>query len=52
MQQGIVAGHNIAIFDGGWCQWQMDPDNPIETGVPEQYKEYDILGRKIIVDEE
>lgn len=30
----------------------MDPDNPIETGVPEQYKEYDILGRKIIVDEE
>ncbi len=37
-QQGIVAGiENIAVFDGGWCEWQLDPNNPYETGVPDGY---------------
>lgn len=36
-----VAGYeNATIFEGGWCQWQLDPDNPYETGIPEELKDY------------
>ncbi len=27
---------NVAVYDGGWYEWSGDPDNPIETGVPEK----------------
>lgn len=26
---------NAVIYEGGWCQWQLDPNNPYETGIPE-----------------
>lgn len=34
---GRVAGiSNTTMYEGGWCQWQLDDDNPYETGaVPE-----------------
>ncbi len=25
----------VSVFDGGWFEWSNDPDNPYETGVPE-----------------
>lgn len=32
---GRVAGYeNATIYEGGWCQWQLDPKNPYETGIP------------------
>lgn len=35
-----VAGIDSAtIFDGGWCEWQLDPNNPYEVGVPEGYED-------------
>ena len=37
-----VAGFNKAtIFEGGWCEWCDDPQNPVETGIPEEWKDYD-----------
>ena len=33
---GRTAGYrNATIYEGGWCQWQLDPNNPCETGIPE-----------------
>jgi thiosulfate/3-mercaptopyruvate sulfurtransferase len=26
----------VSVFDGGWFEWSSDPDNPVETGVPEE----------------
>lgn len=32
---------NVSIYDGGWFQWQMDPENPVQLGAPgsADYKE-------------
>ena len=39
---GNVAGFDTAtIYEGGWCEWQCDPNNPYETGIPEALKDYD-----------
>lgn len=32
---------NATIYEGGWCEWCQDPENPYETGIPEEYKDYD-----------
>ncbi|GAB1403512.1 MAG: rhodanese-like domain-containing protein [Lentimicrobiaceae bacterium] len=26
---------DVAVFDGGWYEWSNDPENPYETGIPE-----------------
>ena len=26
----------VSVFDGGWFEWSNDPQNPTETGIPEQ----------------
>lgn len=32
---GRSAGiNNATIYEGGWCQWQLDPCNKYETGTP------------------
>lgn len=39
---GNIAGFETAtIYEGGWCEWQCDPNNPYETGIPEEWKDYD-----------
>lgn len=25
---------NVAVYDGGWYQWQMDDSNPVQVGDP------------------
>ena len=32
---------NVSLYDGGWFQWQMDKDNPVQLGEPgsNDYKE-------------
>ncbi|MBD3331521.1 thiosulfate sulfurtransferase [candidate division GN15 bacterium] len=25
----------VSVYDGGWLEWSSDPDNPVETGEPE-----------------
>ena len=25
----------VSVFDGGWFEWSNDPDNPVETGIPD-----------------
>ncbi len=27
----------VSVYDGGWFEWSNDPDNPFETGIPEQF---------------
>jgi len=31
----LMGWPSISIYDGGWFEWCSDPDNPIETGMPE-----------------
>lgn len=39
---GNIAGFDAAtIYEGGWCEWQCDPNNPYETGIPEEWKDFD-----------
>ena len=34
-----VAGiPNILMYEGGWVQWQLDPNNPYEVGTPEKFQ--------------
>jgi len=32
----LMGWPNISVYDGGWFEWCNDPDNPIETGTPEE----------------
>ena len=34
----LMGWPNVSLYDGGWFEWSADPENPFETGVPEQYK--------------
>jgi thiosulfate/3-mercaptopyruvate sulfurtransferase len=31
----LMGWPRVSVFDGGWFEWSNDPDNPVETGVPE-----------------
>ncbi len=31
----LLGWPRVSVFDGGWFEWSNDPDNPTETGVPE-----------------
>jgi len=31
----LMGWPRIAVYDGGWYEWSGDPNNPIETGIPE-----------------
>ncbi|MBA7544374.1 Thiosulfate sulfurtransferase YnjE [subsurface metagenome] len=31
----LMGWPHVSVYDGGWFEWSNDPDNPIETGVPE-----------------
>jgi len=31
----LMGWKDVSVFDGGWYEWGNDPNNPIETGVPE-----------------
>ncbi len=31
----LMGWPRISVYDGGWMEWSEDPDNPVETGVPE-----------------
>ncbi len=35
MSAYLLGWTDIAVFDGGWLEWNNDPENPIETGEPE-----------------
>ncbi len=32
----LMGWPNVAVYDGGWFEWSSDPENPYETGVPEE----------------
>lgn len=32
----LMGWPRVSVFDGGWFEWSNDPDNPFETGVPEE----------------
>ncbi len=32
----LMGWPNVAVFDGGWFEWSNDPNNPYETGDPNQ----------------
>ena len=36
MNAYLMGWPQISIFDGGWFEWSNNPDNPIETGVPDK----------------
>jgi thiosulfate/3-mercaptopyruvate sulfurtransferase len=31
----LMGWDDIAIYDGGWFEWSIDTENPLETGVPD-----------------
>ena len=33
----LMGWPNVSVYDGGWFEWSNDPENPFETGVPEEY---------------
>jgi molybdopterin synthase sulfurtransferase len=33
----LIGWPRVSVFDGGWFEWSNDPDNPVETGIPEGY---------------
>ena len=34
----LMGWPKVSVYDGGWFEWSADPDNPIETGIPEAAK--------------
>lgn len=30
----------VSVYDGGWFEWSNDPNNPYETGIPENSERY------------
>ncbi len=30
----LMGWARVSVYDGGWFEWSNDPENPIETGVP------------------
>ena len=32
----LMGWPRVSVFDGGWFEWSNDPDNPFETGIPEE----------------
>ncbi len=32
----LMGWPRVSVFDGGWFEWSNDPNNPYETGVPEE----------------
>lgn len=30
----LMGWPRVSVYDGGWFEWSMDPDNPFETGIP------------------
>ncbi|MFW5726007.1 MAG: rhodanese-like domain-containing protein [Bacteroidota bacterium] len=32
----LMGWPRVAVFDGGWFEWSNDPQNPVETGIPEK----------------
>lgn len=41
MLANIAGFEEATIYEGGWCEWCQHPENPCETGIPEEYKDYD-----------
>jgi len=31
----LMGWPQVSVYDGGWFEWSNDPDNPFETGIPE-----------------
>lgn len=34
----LMGWPDVSVYDGGWFEWSADPENPFETGIPENYK--------------
>lgn len=32
----LMGWPRVSVFDGGWFEWSNDPENPYETGVPDE----------------
>ncbi|MBN1987733.1 MAG: sulfurtransferase [Prolixibacteraceae bacterium] len=32
----LMGWPRVSVYDGGWFEWSNDPNNPYETGVPEE----------------
>lgn len=36
MNAYLMGWPRVSVYDGGWYEWSSDPDNPIETGEPQE----------------
>ncbi len=34
----LMGWPRVSVFDGGWFEWSNDPNNPYETGIPQNKK--------------
>jgi thiosulfate/3-mercaptopyruvate sulfurtransferase len=35
----LMGWPKVSVYDGGWFEWSNDPENPLETGIPESLSE-------------
>jgi thiosulfate/3-mercaptopyruvate sulfurtransferase len=35
----LMGWPRVSVYDGGWFEWSNDPENPVETGIPENKME-------------
>ena len=35
----LMGWPRVSVFDGGWFEWSNDETNPVESGIPESYKD-------------
>ncbi|MBW6490818.1 MAG: hypothetical protein K0B15_06430 [Lentimicrobium sp.] len=33
----LMGWPKVSVYDGGWFEWSNDPENPCETGIPENW---------------
>lgn len=34
----LMGWPRVSVYDGGWFEWSNDPENPFETGIPQEFE--------------
>lgn len=42
----LMGWPKVCVYDGGWFEWSNDPNNPYETGVPQEMEKVKVENQK------